>query len=305
MNFQQPFRRFLEPDPAGGRTPVTSREVLERGRQWAESGGDSEFLLGQVAALRNLARQSLQDTVKDLEENRILDPELHEALEASRDGFFQMEQTLQALQEALEAQDRESAVGFLASFEAAARLVGEAGRAMSAWLEAPVLRCPRCGTEGVSECAECGLHLLIPDPGRPRDRSLKVAMLPLPFGPVYQAYAAVVSGSGRLEPLYDSLELLESEMRTRRRHAEFYGRLMGSEAADRLLTTVDEVLDGIHRMRQGADMRVTQELNAGWDLIFGAGEQVLERTAGVLDEAGGDPSSASHRGSDSVFLRGA
>lgn len=304
MNWQ--FRRYQERDPAGGSTPLATREVLERGRQWVDSGSDSEVLRVRACTLRARTLQSREDATRDLEENQILDSELCEALEASRDGLSQMELALQGLQEALAAQDRGAGAQFLVALEGAAHRVGEAGRAMGAWLEAPVLRCPRCGHGGDSECEPCGLDLLIPDPARAGARKLKVAMLPLPFGAVYQAYLAAVTGEGRLEPLYESLDFLEGEMRTRRRHAEFYGRRMESEAADRLVATVDEVLAGIETMRHGANLRRTHDLNKGWDLIFGAGEQVGDRTASVLDEAGLDPppSAPCHRGVDSVVLLG-
>lgn len=305
MNFLDAFQNAY--DGGGtGTPPGTTRELLDQGRQWAEEGGDPAALLMGVRNLRGQAARSHEATVKDLQTNPRLHPELREPMESSRDGFAGMEAALRDLETALEREDRDGAATLLDELEAAARRVGDAGRAMKAWLEAPVPRCPRCGATGAADCPSCGLDLLIPDPDHARNPTLKSAVLPPAFGGVYLAYVAAISGEVPLEALFEALDALDAEMREKRGYAAVYGRRMESEAAERLVATVDEVLAGIERMRQVAHTRRMRDLHEGWDMIFGSGKRVVSDTAEVLDEGGRETHGlhTATRTSDSVVLGG-
>lgn len=302
MNFLDAFQNAYEGGGAGS-APTTTRELLDQGREWVDSGGEAAALLAGARALRAQAGRSRQETEKDLR-THALDPELREPMESSRDGFAGMEQALLGLEEALEAQDRDGAAWLLDSLEASARQVGDAGRAMKAWLEAPVARCPRCGAREGPVCEKCGLDLLVPDPQHATDRSLKSAVLPGTIAAVYRAYTAVISGETPLGSLYASLDALEAEMKEKRGHAALYARRTDSEAAERLVGTVDEVLAGAARMRQVAETRRMRDLNAGWELIFGSGQRVEPDVSGVLQEGGRQGPSEASWTADRVELGG-
>lgn len=305
MNFLDAFQNAYDRNGAGT-PPSTTRELLDQGRQWAEEGGDPAALLIGVRNFRGQAARSHEATGKDLETNPRLHPELREPMESSRDGFAAMEAALGKLEEAIGSEERESAAALLDELEAAARQVGDAGRAMKAWLEAPVPRCPRCGATGTYQCEACGLDLLIPDADHARNPTLKSAVLPPAFGGVYRAYVAAISGEVPLETLFEAIDALDAEMREKRGYAAVYGRRMESEAAERLVATVDEVLAGIERMRQVAHTRRMRDLHVGWDMIFGSGKRVVSDTAEVLHEGGREVHGlqTATRTSDSVVLGG-
>lgn len=226
-------------------------------------------------------------------------------MQSSRDGFFEMGQALLGLEEAVRAEDHHGSAALLDSLEAVARRVGDAGRAMTTWLQAPVSRCPRCGARGEPVCKTCGLDLLIPDPEHALNRNLRSAVLPPTFAGVYRAYTAAISGEGSLQTLYASLDGLEAEMQEKRGYAVAYGRYMDSVAAERLVATLEEVLAGVERMRRVTETRRMRDLNAGWELIFGSGQRVDTDTSGVLEEAGREGAEhVVHRISDTVVLEG-
>lgn len=303
MNFLDAFQQAFHGDGSAS-VPGTTRELLDQGRQWAAEGGDPGGLLVGIRNIRSHAARNHEATVKDLQVNPRLDHGLREPMESSRDGFAEMERTLGELEGAVQQGDQEAAAGLIDELETAARQVGDAGRAMKAWLAAPVPRCPRCGATDSAVCATCGLDLLIPDPAHALNPTLKSAALPVTFGGVYRAYVAAISGEAPLASLYSALDALEAEMKTKRGYAAIYGRRMESEAAERLVGTVDEVLAGIERMRQVAHTGRMRDLNDGWDLIFGSGQRVEPDTAEVLEEGGRDDHGLQkvYRTTDSVVL---
>lgn len=289
-----------------GSIPSNTREVLECARRWVEGSHEGVNLLSGVRAVRGKAAGSRDATAADLNGNLAMDPGLRGPMERSYDGFVRMEECLAMLEELVEAGDRGSTPSVLVALEAAGKEVGAAGREMKAWLEEPVARCPRCGSRGESPCSLCGLDLLIPDAEHALNSTFKSAVLPPAFGAVYHAYLAVLGGEARLEVLFSSLDALESDMQTKRRHAEVYGRNAESEAAGKLIDTVDEVLAGVDRMRRVAHTRAMRDLNAGWDLIFGSGRRVGSDVTRVLEEGGRDTQHlhAARLTTDSVLLEG-
>lgn len=117
---------------------------------------------------------------------------------------------------------------------------------------------------------------------------------------------SAVGGEAPLRVLEAALDVLESEMREKRGHAATYGRYMDSEAAGRLVATLEEVLSGVARMRQAGHTRQMRDLHEGWAMIFGSGQRVDPDTAQVLEEGGRESHGlqTSHRTSDSVVLGG-
>lgn len=269
-----------------GAVPTTTREILDCGWRWVEGSDEGRQLLQGMRTMRGKASRNRDATAQDLARNPEMDWELREPMERSLEGFDAVARTLEALEAAVAAEDRESTPSLLEVLEAAGKQITAAGNDMKAWMEAPVRRCPRCGARHEFHCERCGLDTLVPDPKQVRDKTVKTATLPPAFGPVYRSYMAVVSGEASLPEVLSALDGLEHDMRTKRGYAEAWQRYRGTDVAEKLVSTVDEVLEGIQRMRQAAFTRETRDLNEGWALIFGSGSQVETDTNRVLEEGG-------------------
>lgn len=308
MDFLNAFQQAFD-NSGSGPTPTNMKELLEAGRRWLQGEGDPDNLLAGVQRMEEKVSRNAAATESDLRANPRMEPELREAMVRSEEAYRELEVLMGELRIAVQEGAAQDASDMLDRAEDVAVEIGQLGRFMREWLEAPGARCPRCGSTGPEPwCATCALDRLVPDPAFFQDRRVRTATLPPGFVAVYRQYTAVLEGKAPLADLYEALDALESSLRSVRSNADVLARRMESEPAGVLVANVDDCFAGVRRMRQVETSRSMRDLNQGWEHLFRVGQGMQPAAADVLAEGGRGESAGqvrnAHRTTDMVILEG-
>lgn len=308
MDFLNAFQQAFDTSGSGP-TPTNMKELLEAGRRWLQGEGDQANLLAGVQRMEEKVARNAAATEADLRANPRMEPELREAMVRSEDGYRELEVLMGELRSAVQEGAAQDVSDLLDRAEDLAVEIGQLGRFMREWLEAPGARCPRCGSTGPEPwCAACALDRLVPDPAFFQDRRVRTATLPPGFVNVYRHYTAVLEGKAPLADLYAALDALESSLRGVRTNADVLARRMDSEPAAVLVANVEDCYAGIRRMRQVETTHAMRDLNQGWEHLFRVGQGMQPAAAEVLAEGGRGESAGqvmnAHRTTDMVILEG-
>lgn len=194
-----------------------------------------------------------------------LSPDFALLLQAKLQAYREVEQTLEVCAEYLRHNEIDKVRQQKACLDLAALQLMQHTEAVENWLTTPPARCPGClaSFEEDELCPDCGLEQLRPDPQPPNLASAQVCSLvlrlPVPYGTVFAAYRAVLSGEQPLrqllEPLVELRNWLEDALLSAQPSAKEHVR---------------EALVGIREMERGWKLRSVAELNQGWLKIFAA-----------------------------------
>ncbi|MBI3929169.1 MAG: hypothetical protein HY319_26730 [Armatimonadetes bacterium] len=256
---------------------LTIAAVVAWLRDWL-AGGSRPPLEAVESVLRKV-EQAAAETERELLEQPDVDPELRGSMEGCLDAYELLREGLQGVCRSLSSDRREEAGVTLAILEAGSEELQHHRRAVAAWLEAPLPRCPRCGSAGPDwHCPGCRLDRLVPDADAVSSSSWETATLPPDFLLVHEAYRALQLGEGPLNRLLESVLPLEARMRSaltlsQREHPE-------------IACAAQLCLEGIEDLREATETRAMKSVNQGWRQIFEAGRRLQELMPGILQAAG-------------------
>ncbi len=261
------------------RTPNTIGGVVDRAQGWLLERCKSDDLLSSISELMELLRTQQKS---EQSSSAPLCAELKAIRTDLISGFRATEGALDAMRGAVAAQDRALFKECLAELEESAAEVRDARVRLEEWMNAPIARCPSCGSSGDGVCEPCGAERLIPDSDF---GSLKI---PNSLGPsqsaVLEAYLGVLKGTGKLEFLFTRLDELERTID----QLEVLGERAQQDDPE-LVARVKEVIRpsryGIQCMRRTQKSRRTADLNEGWKSILKGG-LVLAGLAGDEPDTG-------------------
>lgn len=255
------------------RTPNTIGGVIDRAQGWLLERCDSDELLSSISELLEILKTHQSgDGGSDK-----LSPELKSIRNDLMEGFESTQDALEDMKGAVASQDHSVFKECLAELEESAAEVRSAQVRLDEWMNAPIPRCPTCGSSGDGVCEPCRAERLIPDP------DFSTLKVPKSLGPaqsaVLEAYLAVLSGTGRLETLSGTLDELEKttdQLETLGERAQ--------EGDPELVARVKEVVyytrEGIDLMRRTRSSRRTADLNQGWKSVLKGGLLLAGLAAG-------------------------
>ncbi len=288
------------------RGPVTLKNIAASLRAWMNQQ-EVPNLGARLNEMRDRVLEVARSTEKDLAGQ--LAPDLREPLQASLDTYQHAEVLLDALVQAHEDGNR-SVKNLVAGLDQARTRLLECDQQMQAWLRAPVLRCPKCGTQPQAKlgyrCPQCQVDMLYPDPESALDDSQTSAHLGPEYVAVFEALSLVVQGEAPLSRLLGALQPLEGMLENWARMAE------GEETSNAQLTyALDTVADAARRSLQGAaqlrsvvDTRQTRDLNEGWRILFEGAQEVRQAIPLISKATGGRADDDFTHQHDSIFLQG-
>jgi len=283
--------------------PATLAQIYEEIEQWIQSPALSHLgirLDGLVATIREAAFA----LDRDLESGRPTE-EFIVLLQATREAYHDLESCLEEIQGGVAAFNLPIVAEELRYLRAATTNLRQCTEAIESWLEAPQLRCPKCGfgSEMADKlCPKCGLALLYPD----LEPDFQSARQFLRLGPdyiaVYKVYIAVLAGEANLVDLQEPLLQLRAIVKG-------YPRLSGAgaDAEQRavfleLKELCQEVSTGINQMGEAFNSKETSDLNQGWLRIFEAAGRLQALLTPLLAEQGSTSASNTQQGLDSVYF---
>ena len=137
--------------------------------------------------------------------------------------------------------------------------------------------CPACGSSGPETiCPACSVDRLIPDPDF-ADEDFDQAVVNEEFMAVFQSYQAVVEGRGTLADLSQNLQPLEFSLLEAQALVEQAVEDNPDDSDQQtLLQAITHALEGVQRMHEVEQNRLTRELNQGWVLVFRGAKAVNE-----------------------------
>lgn len=228
-------------------------------------------------------------TEKDLESTGETHESLADPVERSIEAYEQLKEVLEDMAEAVHRRDSDEVRELLEEMNEGALFLKEAQNDLDSWVQNPVLRCPRCGSEEQDPCPSCDLELLVLDPKGgvgPSDRS---ALLPQEYGELYTCYNEIRSGQRRLSSLDNALSPLEKK-------ANSYSNLLSasistappSQKLQESLDTSRALQEGLKQMRDSLSTRKVTDLQDGWLLVFRNAVRSQRLRLDLLEELGGE-----------------
>lgn len=245
--------------PAEGPDPSRLEGLLECLRAGEM---DPDELTGHLLRMQSRIQESYRDRQNAFaERGDRLGVELSALIERNLGACQVLDETLGKLADSA---DQET----IATFERAIGEFLESADRLAEFSSSPVPLCPRCGSKGDTLiCDACALDRLIPDPDV-HDMEYNRAHVGEEFLAVYQAYAAVVEGEGGLDHLIGALQGLELSLLEAQALAEQAAE--DSPPHQELLNIINLAIEGVNRMHEVQENRLTRELHQGWNQIFGA-----------------------------------
>lgn len=261
---------------AHDRGPVTLKNLAASLNAWID--GQPVPNLGQrLEQMRVRVLDAARATEKDL--SGTLADDLRGPLQASLDTYEQVESLLDALAQSHERGNR-AIKNLVAGLDAARTRLLECDQAMQEWLRAPILRCPRCGTQPQGRlgyrCPHCQVDMLYPDPESALDDSQTSAHLGPEYMAVFEALSLVVQGEAPLSRLLGALGPLETMLGNWARiaEAEDSSNAQLTYALDTVADAARRSLAGTEQMRAVVETRQTRDLNEGWRVLFEAAQEL-------------------------------
>jgi len=288
--------------------PVTLKNLAASLKAWID--GQPVPNLGQrLQQMLERVLDASRATEKDLA--GALAEDLRGPLQASLDTYEQVESLLDALAQSHEDGNR-AIKNLVAGLEAARTRLLECDQAMQEWLRAPIMRCPRCGTQPQARlgyrCPHCQVDMLYPDPESTLDDSQTSAHLGPEYMAVFEALSLVVQGEAPLSRLLGALGPLETMLANWARIAE-----AEDPSSSQLTYALDTVADaarrslaGAEQMRAVVETRQTRDLNEGWRIMFEAAQDLQSAIPLIAKGVGGSQRGNSSGGNvlDSITLDG-
>lgn len=296
-----------------GSPDLTIKSVAAQVVRWLQDpNAEPAPLLASLAMMKEKVAAAEASLQHDLD-TRILENELRGWLEASLQEYQDLGYYLGQLSEGITEKNSARVQDDLLQLKGASRSLTDQQQSIERWLNAGVLRCPRCGSpehQGKQIlCATCDLELLYPDPSGGTGPSRSVT-LGAEYKQVNDAYLAVVKGERPLSTLKAPLEQL-------RRLLERYAHLAEREKTSRegLRQALDQVaasarssLQGLGQMSDAQQTRRVSDLHQGWQVIFEEALELQEQLASLAHAAGKGSVKADSGGfppiEDGVFLQG-
>jgi hypothetical protein len=227
-------------------------------------------------------------TEQDLKSTGQTDDSLADPVERSIEAYERLKEILSEMAEAVVKSETEEVAELLSDLDEAAEFLREAQEELNAWLEEPVLRCPRCGASDQDPCSVCHLELLYPDPKGGRGAGDQSALLPSEFGVVFDAYMAVRNGERTLSELIRVLPSIEKTLGSYT--AIVNASLMEKPESSTLRNTRDtlaELKRGIQIIRGTGSTRSMTDLQDGWLLVFRNAVSLQDHRLALMEELGG------------------
>lgn len=228
-------------------------------------------------------------TEQDLKKTGQTDESLADPVERTIEAYERLSEVMEDLISSVDEENRERAVELSEELDEAADYLSEAQDDLDAWVQEPILRCPRCGSNENDPCSTCGLELLVLDPQGGSKASDSSAALPQEFGRVFEAYTAVRNGEKTLGELVTVLPLVEKNLGG-------YMTVVNASLVERpesqtLLETretLTQLRGGIQKMRNTQQTRLMTDLQDGWLQVFRNGVRLQELRLNLMEELGGE-----------------
>lgn len=282
--------------------PATLKQIHQEIEEWIQSPSSRDGLEMRIEGLLGSIRESAAVLNQDLERGRPA-PDFQKLLVETVEVYQDLETCLEEIQSGVASSRTELVAEELAYLKAATSCLRQHTEDIEAWLQAPYLRCPKCGFGTESSdvlCPECNLELLYPDLEPDYQAARQFLHLGPGYAAVYKVYLKVLAGEATLAELQQPLAELKTIVKS-------YPRLSGAGADATLRATLlqlselcREVCEGMDQMERAFSSRESSDLNQGWLRIFTAAGQLQAILQPLLAEQGMGSALASSPGADSV-----
>jgi len=287
--------------------PLTIKSLTGQLQLWLKNPeAKLAHLPSHLDQMQAKVRDAKRATEHDLSQQ--LEADLASLISHSIQDYADLEYYLGELAAGVRGADRERVADDLLQLRGAARSLADNQQAIADWMTAPVLRCPRCGSQERGprdwSCASCGLQMLYPDPGAPG--TSRTATLGPEFKAVYDAYVNVVKGDKTLSVLAAPLKELEKMLENYAdlSEAEMTSDASYSAALDGIAQASRDGLLGVRQMQDSFESRRTRDLHDGWQAIFEAALTLNDQVPALRKAAGEQLPTAGGYTEDAIFLQG-
>lgn len=278
----------------------TVRGLLTFCKLWLDGEVETAELNNPCMAMSGRLKGAAKDTEQDLRQNPDLIAEMRAPIKRSAEAYQKIAELLDRLPQVASDNDTQEYKSLIEVFEQERQAVLDATAKIERLQSGDVRLCPRCGQAGEGTCEKCGLVRLYPDPRATEYSGTKTAMLEPAYAQLYQAYVDVMSGVRSLpvviqatNPLEDVLvELQKGFEQVLENVKDDDDPTSGEtrETANRLLDEIENVFEGIDRIRGAHESYQMSDLSRGWDAVFDSAvdiqrvSQRYAKTVGLDDE---------------------
>jgi hypothetical protein len=289
--------QFSDIRKAFGVAPDTStiKGIVSYTSLWLEKS-ESASVSGLVNGCTQMSAtlySAIVATEAELKETGETDETLADPTMRCLEAYERLREVVQDMAKAARKEDRPVVKELLDELKEAADYLAEAQDDLDAWLQEPVLRCPRCGTDEADPCQVCGLELLIPDPQGGMGVREQSVVLPQEYGQVLEAYVAVRNGEMTLSELIRRLPLIEKGVS---QHLALVSATLREKSDNQTLIDTKAILEniraGVQTIRGTRETRRMTDLQDGWLQILSNAGKLQDLRLDLLDELGGEEGQA-------------